>query len=69
MKLRKGVEFHNGKTFDANDAVASLNYHRGEASKSGAKSLLASVESIKADDAQHARQSSSRAATPTFPMC
>ena len=48
--MRKGVEFHNGKTFDANDAVASLNYHRGEESKSGAKSLLTTVESIKADD-------------------
>jgi len=50
LKLRKGVEFHNGKTFDAMDAAASLNHHRGEKSTSGAKSLLASVESIKADD-------------------
>ena len=51
LKLRKGVEFHDGKTFDANDAVASLNYHRGADSRSGAKSLFASVTSIKADDA------------------
>ena len=43
LKLRKGVEFHNGKTFDANDAAASLNYHRGEDTKSAAKALLASV--------------------------
>jgi peptide/nickel transport system substrate-binding protein len=50
FRLRKGVEFHNGKTFDAADAAASLNYHRGEQSKSGAKSLLSSVESIKAED-------------------
>ena len=50
LKLRKGVEFHNGKTFEAMDAVASLNHHRGEKSTSGAKSLLASVEDIKADD-------------------
>ncbi len=50
LKLRKGVEFHNGKSFDAPDAVASLNYHRDEATKSGAKSLLASVADIKADD-------------------
>jgi peptide/nickel transport system substrate-binding protein len=49
LKLRKGVEFHNGKTFDARDAMASLNYHRGEASKSAAKSLLALVSDIKAD--------------------
>jgi len=50
LKLRKGVEFHNGKTFDAHDAAASLNYHRGEGSKSGAKALLALVDSIRPDD-------------------
>jgi peptide/nickel transport system substrate-binding protein len=50
LKLRKGVEFHNSKSFDARDAVASLNYHRDEASKSAAKSLLSSVADIKADD-------------------
>ncbi|CAN5485327.1 ABC transporter substrate-binding protein [soil metagenome] len=50
LKLRKGVEFHDGKSFEAKDAVASLNHHRGEETKSGAKALLASVESIKADD-------------------
>ena len=32
--------------------AASLNYHRGDQSKSGAKSLLASVESITPDDKQ-----------------
>src|SRR3954447_7569666 len=40
LRLRKGVEFHDGKTFDASDAAASLNYHRGENSKSAAKALL-----------------------------
>ncbi|WP_425403544.1 ABC transporter substrate-binding protein [Hwanghaeella sp.] len=49
FKLRKGVTFHNGKEFNSADAVASLNYHRGEASKSAAKSLLTDVEDIKAD--------------------
>ncbi len=52
LKLRKGVEFHSGKTFDAHDAAASLNYHRAEESKSAAKSLLAAVESITVDDKQ-----------------
>ncbi len=52
LKLRKGAEFHNGKTFDANDAAASLNYHRGEDAKSAAKALLESVVDIKVDDAQ-----------------
>jgi len=49
FKLRKGVTFHNGKTFDSADAVASLNYHRAEGTKSAAKSLLTDIEDIKAD--------------------
>lgn len=46
--LRKGVEFHNGKTFTAEDAVASLNYHRGD-TKSAGKALLEQVADIRAD--------------------
>ena len=49
FKLRKGVEFHNGKTLDAEDVIASLNHHRGEDSTSAAKSLLESVKAIRAD--------------------
>ncbi|MGD9362686.1 MAG: ABC transporter substrate-binding protein, partial [Desulfobacterales bacterium] len=49
FKLRKGVEFHNGKTFDAEDVIYSINHHRGEESKSAAKAYLESVKSIKAD--------------------
>ncbi|MDH3598662.1 MAG: ABC transporter substrate-binding protein [Candidatus Tectomicrobia bacterium] len=49
FKLRKGVEFHNGKTLDAEDVVASFDHHRGEDSKSAAKSLLESVKAIRAD--------------------
>jgi peptide/nickel transport system substrate-binding protein len=49
FKLRKGVEFHNGKSLDANDVVASYNHHRGKDSKSAAKSLLEPVVDIKAD--------------------
>jgi len=55
LNLRKGVEFHNGKTFDADDAVATLNYHRNEDSKSAAKALLESVVEVKADDKQTLR--------------
>jgi len=49
FKIRKGVEFHNGKTLTPADVVASLNYHRGEDSKSAAKAQLAAIEDIKAD--------------------
>ena len=53
FKLYEGVEFHNGKPFTAEDAVASLNYHRNEESKSAAKALLEDVEDIKADGDTH----------------
>lgn len=46
--LRKGVEFHNGKSLTAEDVVASLNHHRGEDSKSAAKDIIKSVTDIKA---------------------
>jgi peptide/nickel transport system substrate-binding protein len=49
FKLRKGVEFHNGKTLEANDVIDSLEYHRGEDSKSAAKSLLEAITEMKAD--------------------
>ena len=49
FKLRKGVTFHNGKTLEAADVVASLNHHRGENTKSAAKGIVAAVEDVKAD--------------------
>jgi peptide/nickel transport system substrate-binding protein len=49
FKLRKGVEFSNGKPLTAEDVVASLNFHRGDKSKSGAKGLFSAVSDIKAD--------------------
>lgn len=47
--LRQGVEFHHGKTFEADDVVASINHHRGEASKSAAKSLVDPIVDVRAD--------------------
>ncbi len=49
FKLRKGVEFHNGKTLEADDVIESINHHRGEASKSAAKSIVNQIKEIKAD--------------------
>ncbi len=49
FKLRKGVEFHNGKTMTVEDVIASINHHRGKDTKSGAKSIADTISEIKAD--------------------
>jgi peptide/nickel transport system substrate-binding protein len=46
FNLRKGVQFHNGKEFTADDAIFSLNLHRGE-SKSGVAGPMKMVKDIK----------------------
>ena len=48
FNLRQGVEFHNGKTLDADDVIASFQHHMGE-SPSPARSLLDQVSSIRKD--------------------
>lgn len=50
FRLRKGVEFHNGKTFTADDVLFTMNHHRKPDSISGAKGVLAGVEDVRADD-------------------
>ena len=49
VKLRKGVEFHNGKTFDAKDVIYSYNIHRAEDSNSAAKGYLDQIKDIQTD--------------------
>ena len=46
FKLNANAEFHSGAKVTANDVIASMNYHRGEASTSAAKALLAAVAEI-----------------------
>lgn len=50
FKLRKGVEFHNGKTLVADDVIASIQHHLGSDSRSAAKGILSSIEAIKKQD-------------------
>jgi peptide/nickel transport system substrate-binding protein len=49
FNLRKGVEFSDGKSLDAEDVIYSMNHHRGEESKSAAKPYLKPITSLKAD--------------------
>jgi peptide/nickel transport system substrate-binding protein len=44
FKIRRGVEFHDGKTLTADDVIYSMNRHMGEGSASRAKALVADVE-------------------------
>ncbi|MEM7171909.1 MAG: ABC transporter substrate-binding protein, partial [Pseudomonadota bacterium] len=50
FKIRPGVEFHNGKTLDADDVIASIEHHRGEDSKSGMKAPLGAITALRKDD-------------------
>ncbi|MEG9862910.1 MAG: ABC transporter substrate-binding protein [Parvularculales bacterium] len=47
--IRKGVEFHNGKTLTPDDVVASIEHHRKEGSKSAVGGTLSQIGSIRAD--------------------
>ena len=49
FKLRKGVEFHNGKSLTADDVLASYRHHLGEDSKSAGKGILKPIEDISKD--------------------
>lgn len=49
FRLRSGVAFHNGAPVTPEDVIASINYHRGEASTSAAKPLVAAVTGLSAE--------------------
>ncbi len=49
FNLRKHIEFHNGKSLDAEDVIFSFNHHRGKESKSGAKGIIDQVLDIQSD--------------------
>ena len=46
FKLRKGVTFHNGKAFGADDVIESLNMHVAEGAKSAAQPIVSAIEEM-----------------------
>ena len=49
FKIRKGVEFHNGKTLTADDVLATLQRHTDEKSQSGALGIVQGIAEMKAE--------------------
>ena len=48
IKVRDGIEFHNGKTVTAEDVAATIERHADENSKSGALGILKNIKGVKA---------------------
>ncbi len=48
FKIRKGVEFHNGKTLTPDDVIATIERHSDENSQSGALGIVKGITSMKA---------------------
>ena len=47
FNLRKGVTFHNGKSFGADDVIESLNIHVAEGAKSAAQPIVSNISEMK----------------------
>ena len=52
FNLRSGIHFHNGKEFNAEDAVYSLNLHRGKSSSAAAGQMKSVVDVAKVSEHQ-----------------
>ncbi len=66
FKLRKGVRFHNGKPFGADDVIESLMLHTAEGSKSAAKPIVENIEDMK-KIGSHEVQFTLKASNADFP--
>ncbi|MGB7241547.1 MAG: ABC transporter substrate-binding protein [Sulfitobacter sp.] len=49
FKIRKGVEFHNGKTMTPNDVLRTMERHSNEDATSGALGIMKGIEAMKVD--------------------
>lgn len=67
FKLRKGVQFHDGKPFEAEDVIYSLEHHRKPDSKSSVAILARQIADIKAED-KHTLVMTLTSANADFPI-
>ena len=49
FRIRKGVEFHNGKPLTIEDIIATMNYHADENSKSSVKAQVSAISEMRKD--------------------
>ena len=49
FRIRKGVEFHNGKTVTAEDVLRTMERHSNEDSQSGALGILRDIDTMRAN--------------------
>lgn len=66
FKVRKGVEFSNGKSLTSEDVVDSLNHHLSKDSTSAAKSILGGITELSADG-KHAVKITLKGGDADFP--
>ncbi|MEO0620189.1 MAG: ABC transporter substrate-binding protein [Pseudomonadota bacterium] len=66
FKLRKGVTFHNGKSFGADDVIESLQHHMGEKTKSAAKPIVSAITEMKKED-EHTVKMTLKSGNADFP--
>ena len=67
FKLRKGVTFHSGKPFGADDVIASLEMHTAEGAKSAAKPIVSAISEMK-KISDHEIQMTLEAGNADFPF-
>ena len=67
FKLRKGAEFHNGKSVTSDDVIASIDRHRGEDSASAMKSFAEEIDTI-TKDGEHTVIFKLKSASVDFPV-
>ncbi len=49
FKIRKGVQFHNGKELTPDDVVATMERHSGASTKSGALGIMRGIDGVRRD--------------------